>query len=215
MSFWHEAPARPELGENTVDLWLVRSDDVPDALGAALSEAENARARKFKADLWRNRYRQAQAVLREILSRYIDRLPAEIEFVMESRGKPFLRDREVEFNLSHSGDLTLIGVTRGAEIGVDLEMIRDAHQAQAIAKRYFTAEEFGNLLEARGNAQHELFFQYWTQMEAIGKAWGIGVGSKLSREGVSVQAVPVESGWRASMARRGPVARVNGYRWSA
>ncbi len=48
----------------------------------------------------------------------------------------------LQFNLSHSGELALIGTRRAGAIGVDIEAIRTSVDRDEIAKRMFSAREY-------------------------------------------------------------------------
>src|SRR5215472_2261792 len=45
----------------------------------------------------------------------------------------------IEFNLSHSGSRALLAFTRGREVGVDIEQIRNNLDFEALARRFFSA----------------------------------------------------------------------------
>lgn len=213
---WIEGPERPVVEDQQVDLWLIERQDAPEHLIAALSEAERKRATKMREDV-AARFLLAQCALREILARYLGLPAGELRYRIGPHGKPYLVDTpfDVQFNLTHSGELTLVGVTRDAELGVDLEQIREVRHAAAVARKFFPAEDAARWQAAPVEEQGALFIQMWTEVEAVGKAWGIGVGRGLSREGISLLPVAMPGDYRASIARFGPVTALNRYRWQS
>jgi 4'-phosphopantetheinyl transferase len=79
---------------------------------------------------------------------------------------------ELEFNLCHSGELALLAVGLGLQLGVDVEMVRSDLGGQEIAERYFSAPEVEKLLALAPENRVEAFFQCWTRKEAYIKARG-------------------------------------------
>jgi 4'-phosphopantetheinyl transferase len=92
----------------------------------------------------------------------------------------------VQFNLSHSADVALIGFAEDCEIGVDVEKIRPITDALDIAGRFFSAEERAELMSLPESEQQRAFFRCWTRKEAYLKATGDGLGTDLASFRVSV-----------------------------
>ena len=174
-----------ELSSRQVDVWRIHLVSIPPD-ESALSAEERQRAAKFHFDKDRHRYIVSHASLRGILARYLHRAPEELSFSVNEYGKPFLADRELEFNLSHSGDYALIAVTRGRNIGVDVEQIRPDVEIEELARRNFSPREVSELtalpLEQRLNG----FFNCWTRKEAYIKAQGLGLSLPLDSFDVSL-----------------------------
>jgi len=79
--------------------------------------------------------------MRQVLGQYA-RIPAqELLFAYGKKGKPELsepfHDSGIKFNLSHSHEVAILGVTRGLEIGVDVELVDPAHGKDDVAERFF------------------------------------------------------------------------------
>src|SRR4051812_2498120 len=110
------------LTDRRIDLWPIQLTGDAAALRACealLSSDERKRASAFHFEHLRHRYTLAHGVLRLLLRRYANQNPASLLFSTGEQGKPRLVSAEgVEFNLSHSDDIALIGVTTGCEIGV-------------------------------------------------------------------------------------------------
>jgi 4'-phosphopantetheinyl transferase len=120
-----------------------------------------------------------RGTLRTILGQYLDIAPKQVEFEYQPRGKPLLAakfaDQGLLFNLSHSQDLALLGISYQNQIGVDLEYIRTMSDLEGLAKRFFSAREYEYLRLLSPAQQQQIFFRYWTCKEAYLKATGDGL----------------------------------------
>ena len=117
-------------------------------------------------------------MLRELLGRYLGILPGQVRFAYNAFGKPELSHEfgsSLRFNLSHSADLALIGITTDTRIGVDLEYIRPQPEYFEIARSFFSATEVDELNGLPSPLQTEAFFNCWTRKEACLKAHGMGL----------------------------------------
>ena len=67
-----------------------------------LSANEKEKANKFVQEIHRVRYQRGRSWMRTILANYVDASASELEIQEQARGKPFLENYPIEFNLSHS-----------------------------------------------------------------------------------------------------------------
>ncbi len=167
-------------GPTGVELWrFFRVSDAESAAEEAqwLDETERHRAGRlvFAAD--RMRWIWWRSRLRLVLGQSTGRHPASLRFETGPHGKPFLRDnRELPFNLSHSGEVAVLGVSRSGEIGVDVEVPDPKFPALDVAREYFRPAEVAALDAAHDEAERQArFFRLWTAKEAIMKATGLGM----------------------------------------
>ena len=133
----------------------------------------------MRSPLLQRRFIAAHAGLRELLGRYLGADPNEVRFVHNEFGKPALSGQfggRLEFNLSHSADLALIGIAADAEIGVDLEHVRDEPDFIEIAQWYFAENEAEELNRLPSEHRARAFLGSWTRKEAYAKARGQGLG---------------------------------------
>jgi len=184
-----------ELRPDRIDVWGVslapgRCD--LERLRSTLSEDERSRAARFHFERDGRRFILSHGLLRVVLGRYLGLDPARLEFGLGPHGKPALAgkagDSGLRFNLSHSGDLALYAVTRGREVGVDVERIRAGINWEALARRFFSAREMAALRALPPEDRVRGFFTCWTRKEAYLKARGEGLS--LSLGGFSVSAAP-------------------------
>ena len=192
---WRDPPADSSVTSTEIDIWrigLTRDPPSLSLLRATLSPDETERADRFVFPGDRDRFLGARGALREILGRYLRREPAQVAFGTTDYGKPFLGAASIadshglRFNLSHSGDLALCAVTRGREIGVDIERLREDFEVFEVADRFFSRPEVDALRALPEASLREGFFTCWTRKEAYIKARGEGLSMPLDRFVVSV-----------------------------
>lgn len=102
--------------------------------------------------------------------------PESITFAIGVYGKPYAVDLDVEFNISHSGDMVVCAVD-DKPVGIDIEQIRPIDLS--IAKRVCTAKEliyiFGykptetDFVYTEDEEILTRFFEVWTKKEACYK----------------------------------------------
>jgi 4'-phosphopantetheinyl transferase len=158
-------------------------------------EAEHARAARFRHEDDRLRFVLGRAILRSLLSRMTAIKAASLAFHIGDHGKLSLPG-SIRFNLSHSGQLVLVGLHKTAEIGVDVEAIRTLPGWPALADTYLTAEERALIDELALQDRETAFLQAWARKEAVAKALGVGLSLNLS----SFAILPSHNAWRVVTA---------------
>jgi 4'-phosphopantetheinyl transferase len=159
-------------------------------LARLLSAQEHARAARFLHAEHANRFVVAHARLRQLLGSLLAAPPGDIAMIAGAHGKPALAGEyaatELQFNLSHSGSLGLVGWAWSRAIGVDIECWRQTHDEAALVRRFFSPSEVA-AYEALAPAQRTAaFFRCWTRKEAYVKAVGRGLGLPLDSFDVTV-----------------------------
>ena len=218
-------PSRLELQSNDVHVVLLRLDQALPGARELLDEDERARADRFLFERHRHRFIRSHAWVRIVLGRCLDRAPESLRFTVGPYGKPRLVEAAIDlrFNLSHAGERALLAVTRGQEVGVDIEQER-AIGTSDLARRFFAPSECQALQAMGASEQIPAFFRCWTRKEAFIKAIGDGLACPLSGFEVSladdqspqllrscaavagglerwrIVSVPVEPGYRAALA---------------
>jgi len=151
---------------------------------------ERARARRFRFPRDRDRFIVARGVLRAILGRYLGVDPGRLRFRYSPYGKPALagpfEDEGIRFNLAHSQGIALYAVSRGREVGIDVEYVRADLADERIAERFFSPREVATLRAVPAEQRREAFFHCWTRKEAYVKARGEGLSLPLDQFDVSL-----------------------------
>jgi 4'-phosphopantetheinyl transferase len=190
---WIPTKSCPPLGVSELHLWRVCFSDLAtkvSELRLLLSAEEKARGDRYIRSADGVKFIAGRAVLRLILAQYLGLKPGEIVTSTGEFGKPYisklLNINDLAFNLSHSGEVCLVAVSYGREIGVDVEKLRDDVAVEDLATRYFSKEEVTEL-QALPNALRRLgFFLCWTRKEAYVKAKASGLQAPLDQFSVSL-----------------------------
>ncbi len=190
---WEKAPGGLVLKPDEIHMWMASQNQRQAALDnfwKTLSGDERARAERFRFPKDRNQFIVSHGILRQLLGSYLQVAPAEVSYQYSAYGKPFLAEdfysSHLRFNLSHSGETMLLGFTRGRELGVDIERIRQDFATLEIARAYFSPQENFILQALPKPLQPEAFFNCWTRKEAFIKAIGEGVSCPLDRFDVTL-----------------------------
>jgi len=179
---WKTPPAAVALSHDEIHVWCAGVAVAPASVTRfrdMLSPDEVKRADRIRFDRRRTRFVASRAVLRMILSRYVNIAPALLQFTYSMRGKPSLVydvTREgISFNVAHSNELALYAVTLRRPIGTDIEFIRPGPDPDQLARRFFTSGEYNMLKPLPADRKRRLFFDLWTCKEAYLKATGRGL----------------------------------------
>ena len=190
---WRSPPETLVLGGDEVHVWRATLDRTPSQIQSFLHNLaadEQARAERFYFERDREHFIVARGVLRAILGGYLNRVPGCLSFCYSSHGKPALAGESdgdaIRFNVSHSHGVALYAVTRGREVGIDLERIRFDLAVAEIAERFFSRREVAMLRTLPAEVQRQAFFRCWTRKEAYIKARGEGLSLPLDQFDVSL-----------------------------
>ena len=105
--------------------------------------------------------------------------PFPLSYEYGEHGKPQIVNFPKKFNLSHSGDYVVCGVSDG-EVGVDIQ--KWVPFKERTAERFFAKEEWKLLQETEVEKRTELFYRLWSRKEAYGKYTGQGIGSVVGED---------------------------------
>lgn len=94
------------------------------------------------------------------------------EFFFTKYNKPYFKNNDVSFNISHSGEMVVVYMTNKDEnIGIDIE---ENHKLKIEDfKNQMTTYEMNKIFNSKDPLNE--FFLYWTQKEAALKAHGNGL----------------------------------------
>jgi 4'-phosphopantetheinyl transferase len=120
--------------------------------------------------------------LRALLARYLKCAPDAVPLRVGEFGKPYLDPpHALEFNLSHSKDALLIGLSRSQPLGVDIETRGRQRPVQPLAQRFFAPDEAAALQALDPGLRQNAFLGLWSCKEAVVKALGRGIAFGLDR----------------------------------
>ena len=117
-----------------------------------------------------------QEISKYILTRFYDKPIEKIDIRTEAGGRPFVNEKDIDFNISNSGHLTAITFVNGANLrtGCDIECLRHRAGAAEIAANYFSCEEREYLFYS-GKFDETRFYEIWTLKECYIKLRGLSV----------------------------------------
>ena len=161
-----------------VFLWwatLAASDAEVARVSGWLAPAEHARAARFGREILSRRYVLGRALLRWALGNVLGLPPPAVPIVRGARGRPQLEgDTGLDFNVSHTGGVALIGVLRTngrhVRIGVDVECVARELGSDRLARKFLTAPERSAISGLGPDDRRRAFLRYWTCKEAMSKA---------------------------------------------
>lgn len=171
--------------ENEAHVWFSTPEAVTDpgqlaGYRSMLSPEERERQQRFHFEKDRHSFLVSHALVRRVLSTYVDVDPADWQFSAGRHGRPEIAGPTgvpaLRFNLTHTAGLTGCLVTLAADCGIDAELISKRGNLLAIAEKMFADSELVALKKLDGRAFLEQFFIFWTLREAYCKALGVGLG---------------------------------------
>jgi 4'-phosphopantetheinyl transferase len=149
-----------------------------EALIDLLSPLEYQKAESFRKEEDRCLFIVSRAILKLILAKKLEQSVDTIELKYEINGKPYLDNKsefDIQFNLSHAGNTFLIGITNGADIGVDMEAVDRVVDHSKVASILFSERELKAFNDLKEHEKQLAFLKYWTCKEAFLKAKGVGL----------------------------------------
>lgn len=82
---------------------------------------------------------------------------------------PFFGRRGYSWGITHTEGVTMVAVTKGIKVGIDIERLITQKNVMRIAERYFDEEERALLFASSPYVTEENFFKLWTSKEAYFK----------------------------------------------
>ncbi|MBE6130500.1 MAG: 4'-phosphopantetheinyl transferase superfamily protein [Erysipelotrichaceae bacterium] len=95
-----------------------------------------------------------------------------LEYVYNESGKPYLKDKNLYFSLSHSNGIVALTVSK-EEIGLDIELIKPIKES--VAKRIMNENEYCIYSSLDKNKKITYFYEVWTSKEAYVKKLGTSI----------------------------------------
>src|ERR1043165_4496847 len=176
------------LGVSEVHIWHLLTDHVSissmaSAVQPLLSPEEQGRQTCYAHPRDQLMYVLSRGLMRTVLASYL-RCPChEVRFTANRYGKPILHaERDVpplHFNLTHSRGAIALAVSRGREVGIDVEERQRSVDYVALAERFFAPPEARHLQQLREEQRSGAFFALWTLKEAFVKGIGRGLSFPL------------------------------------
>ncbi|PES61469.1 hypothetical protein CN507_29185 [Bacillus cereus] len=171
---------RKVILNNNIHIWLVNLDNYREELKrfkGILTVEELSKARTFYSLCDQERYIVVRALIRIVLSLYLNLKPKEIVFVYNQYGKPFVLGKNkcsLSFNISHSKDMLAIAIANRS-IGIDIEHIKHFNNIEEYIDIFLDMDLKNDLRLKTYEEKQEIFLRFWTIMESYVKAIGRGI----------------------------------------
>lgn len=146
-----------------------------------LSKKESSRYKKFVSRDDADLFIIGRYLIKKFLSIKKNISPQQILIEEDAYGRPFIvkpRLEKIDFNLSHSGNFIILGVSSKA-IGVDIEK-KNSSDIERLSETCFTKKEIKYIFCENNNPNRvNRFYKLWTLKEAYLKAIGVGLSYPL------------------------------------
>lgn len=162
----------PLLEQQAIHIWQVDLKDYPGDT-ACLNSQEKQRLANFQHARAAERFCVARSALRYLLGEYLQLAAVDVPLFIDGYGKPYIEDRSLHFNLSHTGDQAMMAFSRCGEVGIDIEQHTPKQNIKAIAKRVFDPQTQQQFADEGYTAA--AFLRYWVRFEAKQKCLGQGI----------------------------------------
>lgn len=135
----------------------------------------------------------ADVLIRAIIQSKLGIENKDIVFRKNEYGKPFLKyPQSFHFNISHAGEWVVCAIHQ-LPLGIDIELIQPIDFR--IAERFFSTDEYKELMLKTGSEKLTYFYELWTLKESYIKAIGKGLAIPLNSFTIKTSAskITVES----------------------
>ncbi|MFZ6708011.1 4'-phosphopantetheinyl transferase family protein [Undibacterium sp. TC9W] len=179
------------------EIWIARLDHLRiyrACLQTLLTSAEQIRAQRYLQQDDRDRYLGGRALVKLAAGKMTGVLPEEISIITAATGKPsvsFVNDNIVvpAISISHAGQLVVVALQYGAELGVDVELFNHDVNLDDLMGVVCSKEEIAEINLADDKTRRQKFYEFWVLKEAYLKATGEGLSADARKLVFSVDAV--------------------------
>jgi 4'-phosphopantetheinyl transferase len=175
-----------ELHLYRVDLRSLNHNDYE----AVLSPDEQQRKASYYFERDQRRYASTRGLLRHALGGYLGIAARDVHFQYLERGKPVLHtahESNIQFNLSHSGDLAYLVFALDVRIGVDVQAVEPLEHMEGVAQTVCTLQELYRWNTLPEQDQLHTLIRTWVRKEAVVKTSGAGMSFDLHKLDVQTQ----------------------------
>lgn len=189
LSVSHNSP-HLALNPGEVHVWFTFPQEINDpkllqAYYGLMNEEEKQKQKRYYFERHRHNYLIARALVRSVLSRYVEKAPEEWQFSKNRYGRPEIEcDNGIpplRFNLAHTDGLVACGLTLEHDVGIDVENTLQRDINLSIAERFFSSPEVKALRSLPDHEKKGRFLDYWTLKESYIKACGKGLSIRMDQ----------------------------------
>jgi 4'-phosphopantetheinyl transferase len=180
-----------------IKLWWItldRPENEVVELARILSSEEIARAGRFGTEPLRQRWIVGRSTLRLLLGGVLGVAPSAVALVRGRRGRPEMAEASLDFNVSHTCGMALIGIAEalpgGMRIGVDVEHGQRKVNADGLSRKFLSEREQAGLAPMPADERRRGFLRLWTCKEAMSKATGDALAAPFRSLDVALDGGP-------------------------
>lgn len=172
-----------------VEIYAVKLDKKIDDLKynklmTLVSQEKRNRIERFHRFEDAERTLMADILIRYLLYEKLSLKENQLVFVKNEYGKPFLKNIDlIHFNVSHSGEWVVCAI-HDFPVGIDIEAIQSIDLD--IAERFFSKDEFNDLMTKDKMHRLSYFYDLWTLKESYIKAVGKGMSISLDTFSIGI-----------------------------
>lgn len=154
----------------------------PDTLNH-LSLVEKRYLKSISSSKRKQEYAFARHIIKAVLSHITNYPIQSIVIQKNTRGRPYILRPKSDINISwsHHNEHLLIGLSKGASIGVDIESSLRKLPYLKLADRFFHKKEYLELKQLPMSKIGETFLALWCQKEAVYKLSNISFMQVLNK----------------------------------
>lgn len=150
--------------------------DLSERYWNCLSEERKASITKYKFEIDKIRSITAEIMLRKALLKDFNISNEEIKFERNYYGKPRLTNKNIEFNISHSGNFVVLAISND-DVGIDIEERKKYHHDIV---QLFHEKEISIIENNSLNGRVKVLYDYWCLKESYIKFIGKGLSEPLN-----------------------------------
>ena len=173
-----------DLKNEELHIWkysLNTEDYISEKNNPLLSKNEVTRCNQFLQESDKIRYICNHRFVRNVLSLYLNIAASKINFDLEPRGKPFIKNSNLFFNYSYRASHGLLAISKNQAVGVDIEKMKPLQDILTFSEFSFSEQEKEIIFKSENKKNVETLFTFWTFKEAIIKLLGIGLNADLTK----------------------------------
>ena len=172
------------MKDDELHIWRYNLDELDyhsEKKSPVLSKEEQKRYSSYLNESDKIRYICNHRFVRQVLSEYLNIPSSQIEFSYAHRGKPYVKNSGLFFNYSYRANFCILGITKSAEVGIDIEKIKPLQDIPTFTEFCFSKKEKEIIFNSDKDRFQDTLFTFWTFKEAIIKSLGIGLSADLTQ----------------------------------
>ncbi|MFZ6876054.1 4'-phosphopantetheinyl transferase family protein [Undibacterium sp. Di27W] len=183
------------------EIWIARLTDLRayrQELLILLSDVELSRCARYLQQDDRDRYLGGRALAKLATAKMTGLPLADIRIILATSGKPAIALAKHDVNapaisISHAGELVVVALGYGADIGVDVERLQHEVHLDDLMAVVCDLREITAINRQDEKSRTQKFYEFWVLKEAYLKATGDGLSADARRLAFSVDSASAVS----------------------